>query len=434
LFKAARHRWQNGAATRADRGRGSAPSTSPASGAGQGARENAWGHVDGYVASRSASGTKTDAPLIETPAAISVVTQDQIQAQGAQDINQALRYTSGVVGTNDADARFDEVYVRGFQADKYLDGLRVLNANIFARSLVDPFNLERVEVLHGPASVLYDQASPGGLVDMISKRPTLDPQNEMFLSTGSYGRIQGGIDSSGPIDKNKEWLYRITASGFDVGTQVDHTEYQRVSIAPSLTWRPTNDTTVTFLGTYQNDPKAGFYNQLLPNGIGTMFPTPAGFIPTSFYDGEPGFDQTKREYGSIGYLFEHRLDAIWTIRQNLRYTDNSTYTQVVYPSIGQTDITNIAREAFSTAETLRSFQVDNQAQAKFATGPFQHTVLFGIDYANGTDTRRSGYAGVGVPSINAVNPVYGLPLPALAPTGGASQDFDQIGGYVQAAR
>ena len=396
-----------------------------------GATESAWGHVDGYVANRSASGTKTDAPLIETPAAISVVTQDQIQAQGAQDINQALRYTSGVVGTNDADARFDEIYVRGFQADKYLDGLRILNANIFARSLVDPFNLERVEVLHGPASVLYGQASPGGLVDMISKRPTLDPYNEMFLSTGSYGRIQGGLDVSGPIDKNKEWLYRLTASGFDVGSQVDHTDYQRISIAPSLTWRPTNDTTVTFLGTYQNDPKAGFFNQLLSNGIGTLYSTSAGRIPTSFYSGEPDFDQMKREYGSVGYLFEHHFDSVWTVRQNLRYTDNSTYTQLVYPSVFQTDITNIGREAFSTAETLQSFQVDNQAEAKFAAGAFQHTVLFGIDYATGIDTKSSGYIGTGVSSINALNPVYGVPVPPLDPAGAASQHYDQIGGYIQ---
>jgi iron complex outermembrane recepter protein len=122
-------------------------------------------------------------------------------------------------------------------------------------------------VLHGPASVLYGQASPGGVVDLVSKRPTEDPYHEMFISTGNYGRIQGGVDFSGPIDDHKEWLYRITASGFDVGDQVDFTRYERISIAPSLTWRPDTDTTITFLGTYQNDPKAGFYNQLPGKGI-----------------------------------------------------------------------------------------------------------------------------------------------------------------------
>jgi iron complex outermembrane receptor protein len=216
--------------------------------------------VDGYVATRSGTGTKTDTPLIETPQAISVVTQDQIQAQAAQSVSQATRYTSGVVGErNGADGRFDQVYVRGFLADQYLDSLRVASGT-FAYTLVDPFNLERLEVLHGPASVLYGQASPGGVVNMVSKRPTTEPYQEMFVSTGSYGRVQSGIDVSGPLDKNKEFLYRLTASGYDVGSQVDHGDYQRVSIAPSLTWRPTNDTTITFQGTYQRDPKAGFYN------------------------------------------------------------------------------------------------------------------------------------------------------------------------------
>lgn len=393
--------------------------------------ETAWGRVDGYVATRSGSGTKTDAPLIETPQAISVVTQDQVQAQAAQSISQAIRYTSGVVGErNGADGRFDNVYIRGFLADQYLDSLRLERSSGFAYSLVDPFNLERIEVLHGPASVLYGQASPGGLVNMVSKRPTTEPYQEMFISTGSYGRIQSGVDVSGPLDKNKELLYRLTASGFDVGSQVDHTSYQRVSIAPSLTWRPTNDTTITFLGTYQKDPKAGFYNQLLPGGIGTVFPTVNGRIPTSFYLGEPGYDKMRRDYGSVGYLLEHRFDSTWTVRQNLRYTDNKTYIQGVYPQSGQADITNIGRDAFSSAETLRSFAIDNQVEAKFATGPLQHTALFGVDYRTGTSEATGGYlADVG--SINALSPVYGIAVAPLAFDGSARQTFDQVGVYAQ---
>jgi iron complex outermembrane receptor protein len=186
-------------------------------------RETAWGHVDGYVATRSGTATKTDAPLVETPAAVSVVSQDQIQAQGAQSVSQAVRYTPGVrVEPAGADARTDTVYVRGFAADQYLDSLRLLNFGIFAYPIVEPYNLGRIEVLHGPASILYGQASPGGVVDMVSKRPTLEPYHEMFVSTGSYDRIQAGVDLSGPIDKNKEFLYRFTGSGFDVGSQVDH--------------------------------------------------------------------------------------------------------------------------------------------------------------------------------------------------------------------
>ena len=414
------------------RGRNTGRNVATPANSGTGARptESAFGHVDGIVANRSASGTKTDSALIETPAAISVVTQDQIQAQAAQSVSQAVRYVPGVrVEPAGADARADAVYIRGFIGDKYLDSLKVVTANVFAYNIIEPFNLERIEVLHGPASILYGQASPGGIVDMVSKRPTLEPYHEMFLSTGNYGRIQGGIDLSGPIDKNKEWLYRITASGFDVGSQVDHTGYQRISVAPSLTWRPTNDTTITFQGTYQKDPKAGFYNQLLANGVGTVNTTPFGRIPTSFYAGEPNFDQTKREYGSVGYLAEHRFNNVWTVRQNLRYSDNDTYTQLVYPSgAGTPDA--MQRNAFWTAETLRSFQVDNQAEAKFSTGLFQHTMLFGVDYLTGTD-QTSGGSASNIGLINAFNPVYGVTIPAMPVNTGNKQNFDQVGLYAQ---
>ena len=410
--------------------RANAPASAAAvAGAGVGGKEAAFGHVDGMVATRSGTGTKTDTPLIETPAAISVVTQDQIQAQGAQSIAQAVRYTSGTRAEfAGADARTDAIYVRGFLADQYLDSLRLLNFGIFAYSLVEPFNLERVEILHGPASILYGQSSPGGLVDMVSKRPTLEPYHEMFVSTGSYGRAQAGVDLSESIDKNKEFLYRFTASGFDVGSQVDHGDYQRISIAPSLTWRPDNNTTLTVLGTYQRDPKAGFYNQLPPAGIGTITPYKGSFIPTSFYSGEPGFDKTDRTYGSVGYLFEHSFNNNVKVRQNLRYTDLSTDFAVVSPS--GSDPSNLARGAYTTQESIRSIAVDNQAEAKFYAGPIEHTILAGIDYRNGVDKTLNGLL-ASVPSINAFNPVYGAPFGPVPFTTRNRQWIEQIGEYVQ---
>jgi len=395
-------------------------------------RETAWGHVNGVVATRSGSATKTDTPLIETPAAVSVVTQDQIQAQGAQSIAQAVRYTPGIRAEfAGADARTDAIYVRGFLADQYLDSLRVLNFAIFAYAIPEPYNLERAEVLHGPASILFGQASPGGVVNLVSKRPTVDPYHEMFLSTGSYGRIQGGIDVSGPIDKDKKWLYRFTASGFDVGSQVDYGNYKRVSIQPSITWRPDSDTSLTVLSVYQKDPKAGFYNQLSPGGIGTVTPYRGMFVPTSFYSGEPGFDKTDREYSSIGYLFERRVYDWLSVRQNVRYTGLNTDFAVVSPNAGanNTDPTNMTRGAFTTVETIRSFAVDNQAEFKFATGPVQHTVLAGIDYRNGTDNTINGTGTAS--AINAFNPIYGGRVGPITLTTNNKQQIEQVGGYLQ---
>lgn len=396
--------------------------------------ETAWGHVDGYVATRSGSGTKTDTSLLETPAAISVITQDQIQAQAVQNVSQAVRYTSGTrAEVTGADSRFDYIYVRGFLADLYLDGMKLFTTG-FSSPIVEPYNLERVEVLHGPSSVLYGQASPGGFVDMVTKRPTEDPYHEMFISTGSYGRIQGGVDLSGPIDQNKEWLYRFTASGLDVGSQVDFTRYERVSIAPSLTWRPDTDTTITFLGTYQNDPKAGFFNQLPAKGYGTLLPLANGqYIPTSFYPGVPGTDQMSRELGQVGYLAEHRFDNVWTVRQNLRYSDINSSITTIYPTgASTTDPNGLARSGFFQNDSLRTFTLDNQAEAKFALGGFTHTVLFGVDYQTGNygNTFGGPPAGVVVPSIDVATPNYNTTIPMVATSTG-SQSFDQVGLYTQ---
>jgi len=410
--------------------RAAAATTAASSGGGNTKGETAYGHVDGYVATRSGTGTKTDSPLVETPAAISVVTQDQMQAQAVQNVPQALRYTSGTrAEVTGADGRFDQVYVRGFLADLYLDGMRMFTTG-FTTSIIEPFNLERLEVLHGPASVLYGQSSPGGLVDMVSKRPTEDPYHEMFLSTGSYGRIQGGVDLSGPIDKDKQFLYRVTASGFDVASQVDFARYQRISIAPSLTWRPDNQTTITFLGTYQNDPNAGFFNQLPKNGVGTLFPLPNGqFIPTGFYSGVPNVDHESRERGQIGYLAEHRFDNVFTVRQNVRYTDVTNSITTIFPNGLPTKVPNsLARSAFTENDHLRTFQIDNQLEAKFALGPFAHTTLFGIDYQNGNYGNVSGTTSA--PDINVPNPNYNT-LISIPFTSTNRQNFNQVGLYAQ---
>jgi iron complex outermembrane recepter protein len=177
-----------------------------------------------------------------------------------------------------------------------------------------------------------------------------------------------------------------------VGSQVDFTRYERVSIAPSLTWRPDTDTTITFLGTYQNDPNAGFFNQLPSKGYGTLFPLANGrFIPTNFYPGVPDIDQMSRETEQVGYLAEHRFDNIWTVRQNLRYNDVSSSITTIFPTgVSATDPNSLARSGFFENDHLRNFDLDNQAEAKFATGPLAHTALFGVDYQTGTYDNTSG--------------------------------------------
>jgi iron complex outermembrane receptor protein len=214
--------------------------------------ESPKGHVDGIVAHRSMTGTKTDASLLETPQSITVVTQDQVQAQGARSIAEALRYEPGIVSESRIGDRFDNVFARGFGGFgananyvHFWDGLRLPRGANYANPSVDPYLLERIEVLRGPASILYGQNNPGGLVNLVSKNPTAVPFNEIFTRFGDHGRIEGGFDLSGPVDKNGQLLYRITGLGRYGENEVNYTTSERYLIAPSFTWRPDADTKLT---------------------------------------------------------------------------------------------------------------------------------------------------------------------------------------------
>lgn len=394
----------------------------------EGAGETATGPVDGYVATRSATGTKTDTPLLETPQTISIVTRDQMQAQGVRNVDQALRYAPGVVTENlGVDNRFDSIYLRGFSADEYLDGLKFLSGS-FAVPQLDPYGLERVEVLKGPASVLYGQASPGGLVNLVSKRPTATPFREVHVQFGSYDRKQGGFDIGGPIDEKGEFLYRVTGLAYETGTQVDFTEYQRYFIAPALTWKPTGNTTLTLLARHQEDPKAGFFNKL--PAIGTALDNPNGQVPTDFYAGEPGVDKFDRSLTTVGYEFEHRFDSVWTVRQNLRYLDMDVDFATVFPAaVFQADQHTLNRFFFTSDEDLGVFTIDNQAQASFDTWRLKHRFLTGVDYQHVTwdQVARDGSA----PAIDFLNPVYGQSVAEPPVFLDQRQKQDQVGVYAQ---
>src|SRR5471030_1697438 len=254
------------------------------------ALENAWGPVAGIIAKRSATGTKTDAALVEIPQTINVVTAAEINSRSAQSVTEALRYTPGITGGGFSDRVkiFDEPTSRGFTPTPlYLDGLHLpYGGGSTGGSLqIDPYTLERVEVLKGPASVLYGQNQPGGIVNMVSKRPTATPVHEVVLGGGSYDRKYGAFDLGGPIDDQGEFLYRLTGVVNDSSSAIDYASQNRMMLAPSLTWLPNDRTTITVFGQYQKDhdvPEA----QGLP-AYGTVKSTPNGRISRSLFLGEP---------------------------------------------------------------------------------------------------------------------------------------------------
>ncbi|WP_375764574.1 TonB-dependent siderophore receptor [Bradyrhizobium sp. Pha-3] len=396
-----------------------------------GGGERGNGPVSGYLASQSVTATKTDTPVLTTPQSISIVTQDQIQAQGAQNITEALRYTPGVtIESFGANAFFDEFKLRGFTAPRYLDGLRLpTDTTTFAVPRIETYGLERIEVLKGPSSGLYGQSDPGGLLNLVSKRPTETPHYEIEGSFGSFDRFQGAFDIGGPADKDGRFLYRIVGLGRDSNSQTDFVQDNKLFIAPSFTWRPTYDTSFTVLSQYQKVDNKG-YQQYVPGQV-SFLPNPNGHIPYSRYLGEPGLDGYHLEQFAVGYAFEHRFDNIFQFRQNLRYTQVSNDLASVRTEGMVTDRL-VARSYNYVKANAANVALDNQLQADFATGPLVHKVLAGVDYFDlwaNTDYRTTPIA-----PIDAYSPVYGTAVPSassLAPFILRDDRQSQLGAYLQ---
>lgn len=215
--------------------------------------EVATGPVDGYLARRSATGTKTDTPLVETPQSITVVTAGQVEAQKAQSIVDVLAYTAGV-GVRESSRATEAFVLRGFQADGnsgslYRDGTKYSSG--LYQGQQEPYGLERIELLRGASSVLYGSAAPGGVIHLVSKRPTLEPLREFNVELGSFRRRQVSGDFGGKLSEGGEWSYRLTGLLRQSDTFIDHVNDDRVFIAPAFTWRPSAATSLTLLGQYQ---------------------------------------------------------------------------------------------------------------------------------------------------------------------------------------
>jgi iron complex outermembrane receptor protein len=394
--------------------------------------ENAWGPVDGYVAGQSATGTKTDTPLLETPQSISVVTAGQIDAQGAETLGSALRYTAGVGGEQfGTDLRGFGLQIRGFAVSDeafYVNGLRMRGTDFISFLTLDPYGAERLEVLRGPSSVLYGQNSPGGIINYVSKRPTDETFREVEVGAGSFDTYQGQFDMGGKLDEAGVWTYRVTGLAREGNTHIDYVEDNRLFIAPALKWQPDADTSLTLLATVQQD-NLGWGIQFLP-ASGTVLPNPNGKLPSSRFVGEPDFDEYNPLIAMIGYEFEHRFNEIWMVRQNAHYAYLANDEQLgVFGAGLDPDGRTYYRYADAGRSTFGSFAVDSQAQATFDTGALSHTLLMGLDYQYLDYSDWGAYADVD--PIDIYDPVYGAVIPPLAPYQDTETTQSQVGLYAQ---
>jgi len=401
---------------------------------GQQAGESAWGPADGYLATRTAAGTKTDTALVEAPRSISVATRQQMEDRNVQNLDDAVRYMPGIVSASyGSDTRYDWMRVRGFEPTQFLDGLP-LPRGVYANPKAETWNLDRLALLRGPASSVYGQTPPGGLLDMVSRRPSADTSHAVQIQYGSDNYRQINFASTGKIDDQGQFLYGLSGVVRDAGTQVDHIDNKRYNIAPSLTWNIDTDTSLTLLTQFTRDD-TGATSQFMPIQ-GTKIKSPLGKVSHHKNLGDPDYEFYDRTYYALGYAFEHRFNDVWQFRQNLRYTKSElSFQQLTVGSYAYAPADaagNISRTSTNVNEDIGQFAVDNNFQANFATGDIDHTLLIGLDHQRTSTSYLSIYGDGG--KTNIFNPVYGQPIvrPARA---GAYYDYDQktiqTGLYVQ---
>ncbi|MCV2220965.1 TonB-dependent siderophore receptor [Pseudomonas mercuritolerans] len=372
--------------------------------------ESAWGPVEGYTATRTAAGTKTDTALVEAPRSISVATRQQMDDRSVHSLDDAVRYMPGITASSyGSDTRADWLRVRGFEPTQFLDGLP-LPKGVYANPKQETWNLDRLALLRGPASSVYGQTPPGGLLDMVSRRPSAEASSEIQLQYGSDNHRQINFASTGKIDDAGQFLYGLSGVVRDSGTQVDHVDNKRYNIAPSLTWNIDDDTKLTLLTQFTRDD-TGITSQFLPIQ-GTKIKSPLGDISHHKNLGDPDWEYYDRTYYALGYAFEHRLNDVWQFKQNLRYTKSDLSFQSLtpgsYPFTTVDAEGNVGRTSTSVDEDISQFAVDNNFQADFATGEVRHTLLLGLDHQR-SNTNYTSIFGDGL-QTNVINPIYGQPI------------------------
>ncbi|RWR00472.1 ferrichrome transporter [[Pantoea] beijingensis] len=356
--------------------------------------ESAWGPSPTIAAKKSATGTKTETPIEKNPQSVSIVTREELDIHQPTSVKASLGYTPGVtVASRGASNTYDAVLIRGFGSvnqNNYLDGLK-LQGDFFNEAVIDPYMLERVELMRGPTSVLYGKSSPGGIIAMVSKRPVQETLREVQFKMGSDNLFQTGFDFGGALDDEGRYSYRLTGLARDADEQQNFADEKRFAIAPSFNWRPNDKTSLTLLANIQNEPSLGYYGWLPRSGTVDPLPTGSRLSPT-FNEGATN-NMYARQQRMLGYSAEHALNNTFIVRQNLRYmqlrtdqnnvygTDICTAASLSCSGVAPGELNHyLSRSTIVSREKLNAFALDNQLESKFETGEASHTLLAGVDY------------------------------------------------------
>lgn len=358
--------------------------------------EAAGGPVQGYQAKRSATGTKTDTPLLITPMSVQVISRDVMDDQQVLKISDAIKNVSGVYTRQGPDGNtMDSFNIRGFQVDSYggsyLDGVKD-----FSRAPKEIAGLERIEVLKGPAAIMYGRIEPGGMINRVNKKPVADTFTKLQLQAGSDNYLRTTLDTNGAFSDDGSLLYRVNIAVEDGDGFKDDTHNKRTYLAPQIEWQVSDQTRVRTGLEYQDNDRSW---ALTYGTIGnTQGPVDVP-ISTNLHDKD---DNYQDESLSWHLTWNHDFNETWALTQRITYVDRSSVAQGTSVSGADAD-GNYTRTYWgwdNEQATVGSTNID--LTGKFATGGIEHTLLIGADYFD-EDYNSGGWAFGGTPQASNID-------------------------------
>lgn len=358
--------------------------------------EVADGPVDGYKASRSATGTKTDTALIDTPVSVQVVTREVMDEQQVLTIADAVKNVSGVYTRQGPDGNtMDSFNIRGFQVHSYggsyMDGVKD-----FSRAPKETAGLERVEVLKGPAAIMYGRIEPGGMINRVSKKPQADQFTKIQQQLGSHQYLRTTIDTNGLLSSDGEWLYRVNIAGEDSEGFKDDTDNRRIYLAPQISWQATENTAIRTGVEYQKNNRSWAQTYGTIGDINGPVDIP---ISTNLHDKD---DYYKDDSLSWYFSWSHDFNENWQLQQRITYVDRSSKAEG--SSLTGADLSGNYNRTYWGWEDeeaqIGSTNID--LTGKIQTGNINHTLLVGIDYFD-EDYDSGGWAFGGTTQVSNIH-------------------------------
>jgi iron complex outermembrane receptor protein len=354
-----------------------------------------------YTVKQSSTATKSTLSLRDIPQSVQIIPHQVMEDRGIINFQDAFDNVSGIsqsAGDSGMGAGAPRLNIRGFESKEQSSLLRDGFRQFGYLPSFEQSNIERIEVMKGPSSVLYGgAASIGGKANVISKQPLYDPYYHMEMNFGSYDFYRPSFDIGGPLKSDQSIRYRLNFASRNNNSFVDFVNNDNVSIAPAVSWDITPDTTLTLLGQYSH------FNGTVDPGL-PVNPISLN-LPLNRYIGEPGFNQQTFDAGSATAILEHRFNEDWRFRSGFNASITDGRWQYTYPRSVNPATLNVSRRIDDQLISDTTYTWQNELFGKFNTWGLKHDVVLGVEHSEFGQrypTTRSN-----LPPLNIFNPRYG---------------------------